>query len=91
MIKTTPLRPLMTSFRRTIRTDCAVSAWRPHLQPTKKKSSCSLIVNAGVGVEGGGNWPLDWQPTKPLPIARIQNKATFSFSTHLASSLAFET
>ena len=45
----------------------------------KKKSSCSLIVSAEAGVEVGGHWPLDRQPTKPLPIARIQNKAAFPF------------
>ena len=55
-----------------------------------KKSPWSLIVSAGVGGERGGNWPLDRHPTKPLPIVRIQNKATFPFSTNLASSLAFE-
>ena len=71
--------PLMISFQRTIRADCAVSACSPLLQP--KKVIAPWL--SGWGEEAFGQM-------SDLPTSfHIQNKANF-LSTNFASLLAFE-
>ena len=84
-IKMMLIRPLMTIFKKTVRTDCAVSAYSPLLSHIE-----ALAHWLSVGWGGGKSWPLDKSlsaPSHALPASLT--KQTF-LSTNLASLMDFE-
>ena len=82
--KTMLVRPLMTNFKMTVRTDCAGSSCSPFPQPTK--ALAHWLSELGVV----GSQPLGRRSLPLLPlVAGIKIKQAF-FSTNLASLMAFE-